>query len=221
MVPITKGQRTRDDAKLVVASDDGQYADTDLILCADATAPDVPTAMFAAQFIAYGAVVYQFNTPEEIGEAVYAMDKSSTLDSVKLYLEDQARKHARDAGTLEPDNPTPAPDAIVDPSSTPPDATTTAQDATTTQDTTSTPVDPAPVQDTTTQATSGTTDTNTSAGGSSTDPATTTTPVIDTTTSTSTPIVDPSVGVDASTTDTGATPLQDSSAFITAGMGGI
>ncbi len=100
------------DETLVVYADDGQYGDTDLLLCATKDMPNVPTVMLAAQFIAYGPVVYQYNTPEEVGKAVYAIDPAATLDAVVLYKEEEARRRARNTGVLEPENPAPAPDAV-------------------------------------------------------------------------------------------------------------
>lgn len=110
------------DETLVVYADDGQYGDTDLLLCATKDAPDVPTVMLAAQFIAYGPIVYQYNTPEEVGKAVYAIDPAATLDAVVLYKEEETRRRARNTGVLEPENPTPAPDAVEQaPTDTPPE----------------------------------------------------------------------------------------------------
>jgi hypothetical protein len=114
MVPITKGQPVKDDDSMVVVSDNGQYGDADLIMCAHKDAPDVPTAMLQAQYVAYGGIVYRYNTPEELGKAVFALDPAATLDAVVLYKEDETRRRARNAGVLEPENPVPAPDAAVE-----------------------------------------------------------------------------------------------------------
>jgi hypothetical protein len=130
MVPISNNQKVPEQ-DLVVAVSDGQYADTDLILCAPSDTPDIPTAMLQAQYVKYGPVVYQYNTPEELGAAIFALDPSSTHDAVALYKEQVARDKARNEGTLEPSNPVPAPDAAVpadppatDPSDPPADSVT-------------------------------------------------------------------------------------------------
>ena len=111
MVPITKDLKISEQESLVVYSPAGDYADTDLILCADAANPSVPTAMLQAQFVKYGPVVYQFSTPEDLGAALVTLDPTSTHDAAALYREDQARKVAREAGTLEPGNPAAIEDA--------------------------------------------------------------------------------------------------------------
>lgn len=140
MVPITKGQVLKDEAMMVVASDDGQYGDSDLIMCAHKDAPDVPTAMFQAQYVAYGGIVYRFNTPEELGKAVLALDPGATLDSVVLYKEEETRRRARNAGVLEPENPVPAPDAAVEaPTEVPAEPAVTSEDIVSPTDTATTP----------------------------------------------------------------------------------
>lgn len=111
MVPILKNQALADQPTLRVYSDDGEYADTDLILCSEVGNPGVPSAMLAAQFVKYGAIVYRFNTPEELGAAIFAIDPDSTLDAVALYKEQVARDAARNAGTLTPSDPVPTPDS--------------------------------------------------------------------------------------------------------------
>lgn len=110
MVPITQGMKVPGDEPLVVVTEDGKYADTDLILCAPA-AGRAATAMLQAQYVKYGPVVYQFNTPEELGAAVYARDPQSELDAVALYLEQVARDKARTEGTLSPSDPAETPDS--------------------------------------------------------------------------------------------------------------
>ncbi len=96
---------------LRVYSPEGNYADTDLILCAEVSDMATPVAMLQAQYIRYGNIVYQFNSPEELGEAIIAVDPSSKHDAAALYLEEVARNAARAAGTLEPENPAPTADS--------------------------------------------------------------------------------------------------------------
>lgn len=111
MVPVTKGAPVPEHDDLVVASDTGEYADVDLILCASVDAPDVPTAMYQAQFVRYGGLAYQFDTPEALGEALVALEPDSTHDAAQLWREELARRTAREKGTLVPENPADAPDA--------------------------------------------------------------------------------------------------------------
>lgn len=114
MVTITSEMKVAGGEDYVVTINDGDYADGDLILCASVDAPSVPIAMYQAQYVKYGPIVYQFNTPEDLGKAVYAVDPDSTLDAVALYKEQVARDAARAAGTLEPSDPVPATDSPTD-----------------------------------------------------------------------------------------------------------
>ncbi len=107
MVTITSGKGVPENPTLIVVSPDGDYADTDSILCAEPDASTLPVAIFEAQFVRYGSMVYRYNTPEELGKDVLAIDPSSTLDAVALYKEELARDAARTAGTLEPSDPAP------------------------------------------------------------------------------------------------------------------
>lgn len=114
MVTITQGQRVPESETLVVTAPSGDYADADLILCGEQGSSEA-TGMYAAQFIQYGPLVYQYNTPEELGAAIVALDKNSTHDAAMLYKEEEARRLAREKGTLQPENPVAAPDAIIEP----------------------------------------------------------------------------------------------------------
>lgn len=111
MIPITNGMPVPDAPGFVVAMDDGQYGDNDLIACVATGELEPVTASYAAQFIKYGKIVYQFNDPVELGEAIIAIDDHSTHDAAQLYREERARKLARSTGTLVPENQVPAPDA--------------------------------------------------------------------------------------------------------------
>lgn len=119
MVTLTQDVKIADSPSLVLCSPEGDYQDTDLVLFAEAKDPTFATAQFQAQFAKYGPVVYQYNTPEELGAALFALDPASTHDSVALYKEEAARDAARKAGTLAPSDPAPADN--------PPDQTDAAQ----------------------------------------------------------------------------------------------
>lgn len=112
MISLAQGAPIPSLPNFVIASGDGQYADTDLILCASADVPDFPVAQYQAQFIRYGEVVYQFETPEALGEALVAIDPESTHDAAQLWREEEVRRFAREKGTLTPADQIPAPDAI-------------------------------------------------------------------------------------------------------------
>jgi len=112
MVPITKGDRLLDVDNFVVLSDSGEYGDFDLILCGDPSSSAESAMMYQAQFVRYGGLVYRFETPETLGEALIAIDPKSTHDAAQLFREDEERRVKREKGTLEPENPVEAPDAV-------------------------------------------------------------------------------------------------------------
>lgn len=111
MVPITQDLPIAEQPNLRVYSPGGSYGDTDLILCADVADMATPTSMLQAQFIKYGTMVYQFNTPEDLGKAIIEIEPNSTHDAAALYREQVARDAARTAGTLVPSDPVPATDS--------------------------------------------------------------------------------------------------------------
>ncbi len=112
MITISKGDHVAGLPDLIVSSASGEYADVDLILCARRDAPNFDAAMYQAQFIRYGEIVYQHETPEALGAAIIAIDPESTHDAAQLWREDEARRLAREKGTLTPGDPAPAPDAV-------------------------------------------------------------------------------------------------------------
>lgn len=114
MITITKGSPVPDSPDHIVVMDSGEYADVDLILCAPRGSQGAADAMYQAQFLKYGALVYQHETPESLGKAIVEIDSESTHDAAQLYREEEARRIAREAGTLTPENATPTPDAIVE-----------------------------------------------------------------------------------------------------------
>lgn len=111
MVTVTKTLPIAENPNLAIYSPEGDYADTDLILCEEKNGPGIATAQLQAQYLKYGPVVYQFNTPEELGAALFLIDPESTHDAVLLYKEEEARKAAREQGTLTPSDPVAAPDS--------------------------------------------------------------------------------------------------------------
>lgn len=111
MVPITKGDRVPEAEDLIISAESGDYNDVDLILCAQSSEPEVPTAMYQAQYLRYGNLVYQMDTPEALGAAIVAIEPNSTHDAAQLWREEETRRLAREKGTLVPENQTPAPDS--------------------------------------------------------------------------------------------------------------
>lgn len=114
MISIKKGEKLAWSPGIVVAADTGEYADFDLIECASTEDKTFAVAQYQAQYIRYGDVVYQHSSPEALGEALVALDPESTHDAAQLWREDEARRIARSGGNLKPEDPTPAPDAVVE-----------------------------------------------------------------------------------------------------------
>jgi hypothetical protein len=112
MIHIEQNQKIPENPGLRVLSPTGDYNDVDLIECAPLDGDDIAVASLQAQFIKYGGLVYRYNEPEELGKAIYEVDKNSTHDSALLYAEDEARRQKRKAGTLVPENQVPADEAV-------------------------------------------------------------------------------------------------------------
>ena len=92
MIHIEQNQKIPENENLRVYSISGDYSDNDLILCYELSDPQTPISSLQAQFIAYGSIVYQFNEPEKLGEAIISVDPNSTHDAAILYKEEEARK---------------------------------------------------------------------------------------------------------------------------------
>lgn len=107
MIHIEKDQAVSGHDNLKVFSVSGDYSDEDLIDCYDIKVPSMATASFQAQYIKYGSIIYRFNEPEELGQALNDVDPQSTHDAVLLYKEERAREQKRKEGRLKPENPVP------------------------------------------------------------------------------------------------------------------
>ena len=107
MIHIEKDQIVSGHDNLKVFSVSGDYSDEDLIDCYDVKDSGVAIASFQAQYIKYGSIIYRFNEPEELGQALNEADPQSTHDAVLLYKEEQARETKRKEGKLKPENPVP------------------------------------------------------------------------------------------------------------------
>lgn len=112
MIHIEQHQLVPENSKLRVLSVTGDYSDNDAIECYNEDEPEIAVCSYQAQFIKYGGIVYRFNTPEELGAALVQLDPESTHNSALLFKEDEERRQKRLAGTLVPENPVPADEAI-------------------------------------------------------------------------------------------------------------
>lgn len=112
MIHIEQHQLVPENSKLRVLSVTGDYSDNDAIECYNEDEPEIAVCSYQAQFIKYGGLVYRYNTPEELGAALVQLDPESTHNSALLFKEDEERRLKRLAGTLVPENPVPADEAI-------------------------------------------------------------------------------------------------------------
>lgn len=94
MVHIAKSQPVPQNENLVVISPSGNYGDNDLVECCDIKNPSLSICAFQAQFIKYGAMVYQYSNAEELAEAILAVDPISEHSAVDFYKQTQALKQA-------------------------------------------------------------------------------------------------------------------------------
>lgn len=78
MIYIEHGARIPNNQNLTIASPTGDYEDTALIEFHDEGNRDIVTGSFQAQYIRYGNIVYMFNDPKELGEAILKIDPDST-----------------------------------------------------------------------------------------------------------------------------------------------
>ena len=84
MIHIEKEQKIAENENIIVYSPSGDYNDFDLIEYCQIDNPNVALGAFQAQFVKYGGLVYQFNEPAELGDAILAIDPESTHSAASL-----------------------------------------------------------------------------------------------------------------------------------------
>ena len=92
MVHIEKLQKVPQNENLIVFSPSGDYDEDQLIECCEINNPGVAIGAYQAQFIKYGGLVYQYNTPEELAGAILKVDPLSSHKVVNLYKQQLALK---------------------------------------------------------------------------------------------------------------------------------
>lgn len=78
MIKIVQGQEVSGEPTLKVATASGDYEDTALMECYSETDPGVIVGAYQAQFVKYGALVYQHSDPIELGKALLLIDPKAT-----------------------------------------------------------------------------------------------------------------------------------------------
>ncbi len=101
MIHIEKGQSVAENTNLRVLTTTGDYEDSALIECYDLKYPDITAGSFQAQYIKYGSLVYQFNSPKDLGEAILKIDPESTHTAASFVRMTNALLAQMTAGTLE------------------------------------------------------------------------------------------------------------------------
>ena len=101
MIHIEKGQSVAENTNLRVLTATGDYEDSALIECYDLKNPDVAAGSFQAQYVRYGNLVYQFNGPKDLGEAILKVDPESTHTAASFVRMTNALLAQMTAGTLE------------------------------------------------------------------------------------------------------------------------
>lgn len=104
MIHIEKGQKIVENENLRVASETGDYADDALIEYFDIGNENVVIGSLQAQYIKYGSLVYQFNEPKDLGEAILKIDPESTHTSASYVRMTAILLSQMNMGSLEIDS---------------------------------------------------------------------------------------------------------------------
>lgn len=104
MIHIEKDQLVSENQTLKVATATGDYDDNALIEVYDISNQDVIAGAFHAQYIAYGGLVYRYNSAKELGEEILKIDPQSTHTSASYVRMSNELLAKMDGGTLEVDS---------------------------------------------------------------------------------------------------------------------
>jgi hypothetical protein len=102
MIHITKGQPVLEKSGMKVFSATGDYGDNELIECCTEADPALAVCSYQAQFIAYGGMVYRYNTPQELGEEILKVDPGSTHTAASFVRVTRELLSQMNDGSLEP-----------------------------------------------------------------------------------------------------------------------
>ena len=101
MIHIEQHQEVPGFANWRVYDPTGDYQDNDLIQCYDVADPGLALGSLQAQFIVYGGIVYQFNSPTELAAQLVEIDPGTTHEAVKLQAEMNSLSARMERGEVE------------------------------------------------------------------------------------------------------------------------
>lgn len=101
MIHIEQGQPLFEHKNLRVKSATGDYADSDLIKFYDIKDTSNVYGSYQAQYVKYGGLVYKFNDPKELGEAILKIDPESTHDAAVFVRMSNQLLEQMNGGTME------------------------------------------------------------------------------------------------------------------------
>ncbi len=101
MIHIENNSEIIENKNLRVASPTGDYEDTALVDFFDISKPGMVAGSFQAQYIKYGGLVYKFNEPSELGEAILKIDPESTHSAASYVRMSKELLAQMNGGTLD------------------------------------------------------------------------------------------------------------------------
>lgn len=101
MIHIEKGESIKDNENLRIKTPSGDYDDADLIEFYDIDDKKNVSGAFQAQYVKYGGLVYMFNSPKELGEAILKIDPESTHTAASYVRISNELLAKMNGGTLE------------------------------------------------------------------------------------------------------------------------
>ncbi len=101
MIHIEQNQKIAENDNLRVATTTGDYPDDALIECYDVHNEALIVGSFQAQYVQYGGIVYQCNSPLELGEALLKIDPASTHTATSYVKMNNELLSKMNGGTLE------------------------------------------------------------------------------------------------------------------------
>lgn len=87
-----------------VLSPSGDYADDALVECYDASIPGVAVGAYQAQFVRYGALVYRYGDPVELGREILKLDPESMHAAASFVRMSDELLSKMATGSLEPES---------------------------------------------------------------------------------------------------------------------
>lgn len=104
MIHIEKNQKISENENIKVFSKTGDYNDTDQIEFCSVDNTEISLGAFQAQYVKYGAIVYRFNDPRELGAEILKIDPESTHSAASYVRMNNELLRQMNAGSLEPES---------------------------------------------------------------------------------------------------------------------